>query len=657
MMADDSAAVAIQNNDELSEQSVIENRIDTFVRTMQKRSEQKTDKRSTTLHDLINDAPIISDEMIDVFFDNDTANVISVNAISELRRILAGMQKKINSLPDAKRLFTLETIDFFHNKLSVNRLVPTLFALKGEAQKKAICELVFPTLFSINRNVEILANESKLFSSQKLHVERGLLYVFIKDISDLLLMLFNRTFKNENDQYSSSIEFLVNTFDSKTFLINPNTKSNHKYIFSEIIDDESLLRRIVLKFILLIQSHKAVYMYAVKRHMYYKLYLLDLTNKNRFGNAKPFEISKLLAGCLLSNDQLVPPEELIDGMLDESEFDSQETIKLKRAFVDDLSPKQVFKIISRFQKGMQIIYKRSFNDEFFEFQKFSFRNVLKNVWKGVMTVVEKSIKTMEDLAQPAVAVFQKFLNAYQSFVRTEEEETKEIKRTVEGKKVSTIKPVSKHQPKNVESFAIMSQHFTNVKTDIAAFRGEMGASINDHSVHQAVFNKSEELQQYFDYAFKRLAELLKSKGNVKFTNYEKLSRIKEFDIAYKFGNYLLCFGVTHVAKGDKVYIDEKDLFPYALLFEEGKRKIQKNIRSRSIVYRGRIKIFNAVDLDENSMVIIHEALYLIMHLLPEASWSLKSTQICIDFLVKSLRRAKKTKKDLLYCVNIPEQVN
>ena len=139
--------------------------------------------------------------------------------------------------------------------------------------------------------------------------------------------------------------------------------------------------------------------------------------------------------------------------------------------------------------------------------------------------------------------------------------------------------------------------------------------------------------------------------------YENMPRIKEFNISYLFGDYMFCLGVTHVNRRKNLFFDEKDLFPYALLLKEAKRPLKNQILSRSMAHKKRLRIYNAVEMDKENLFQIHEDLYLIMYLFPESVCSLESTQIRIDFLVKSLQNSQSKKMELLYCVNFPRTIS
>ncbi len=649
-------ATASSPVDVVSEKETIQDEVEAFVQSIRKRQKKNKNRRHQTLQDCIAKAPSVTDDMIEVFFEKDLTYTVSEQVVSEVKNVLKGMQKKINLFPAKKRLFILETVDLFSSKISLGKLIPALLVLKGIDQKKAICELVFPTFFSINNNIETLVSDNRLFDSQRLHIERGSLYSFGNNISTILVKLFKPDFMARNRDNHSPMEFILKAFDPSSFLINPSIKSEKEYIFQEMIDNENYLRKIILQFIITIQSHKTLYIYSQKRHLYYQLFLMGLTKKNRFKGANPLDVSKILAGCMLATDQIAPDEELINSMLDADEYNHRSTEESKKEFFENLTPKQTLKLISRFKYGLQHIYKSSFEKDFFEVQGLSLKNTLKSIWQGLVLIVEKSIATMVEISQPVLKVFQQIRTTYDSFVRQEEEEEiKEIQTVIRKKPIKPAETVLLFHSKNIESFAIMTQHFALVDTDIASFRGEHeGAGYTDYIQNSQLFNKNRRVLKCLMYTLQRMFKLLQQNENVKIITFEKQPKIREFYAAYAFDNNLLCFGITHIKKTKEVFVDEKDLFPYLLMFTEGNRKIQNRIWSRVAIFKEKLKIYNTIPVDEKSRIQMYEALYLILHLLPEKDWGVKSTQICVDFLVKELQQYKQMGGKLKYCISIPK---
>ena len=114
-----------------------------------------------------------------------------------------------------------------------------------------------------------------MFKPETLHIERGLLYTFVSDLAKTLVKLFNQNFVAQFGEIHTPLEFLLTAFDPKTFKIKGKTKSGSKYIYEEMIEDETLIRDITLEFVTLIQSHDSLYHYSLKRHQYYRSFLLQ----------------------------------------------------------------------------------------------------------------------------------------------------------------------------------------------------------------------------------------------------------------------------------------------------------------------------------------------------------------------------------------------
>ncbi len=119
---------------------------------------------------------------------------------------------------------------------------------------------------------------------------------------------------------------------------------------------------------------------------------------------------------------------------------------------------------------------------------------------------------------------------------------------------------------------------------------------------------------------------------------------------------MISIGIIHLKIPKSLIIDEKDLFPYVLLFREGKQKKKGRVLSREVLINGKLKLFNEMDFTNNTSIFFYESLYLLLHLLPEKDWKASETQSCVSFLLKELQRFKALNGRLLYCVNIPEEV-
>ncbi len=639
------------------DKNIIDKRINRFVDNAKKRRKNIKKTSDISIADRLNQAPCITDEMIKNIFENEIYYTVPKQVVADVQKVLKGMQKKINLLPPDERLSILETIDLFNQKIGLGKLIPAILILKGENQKKAICKLVFPTFLSINRNVEILASDNRLFTSQNVHLERGALYSFRNDISKILMGLFYKEFVEKNNTVFSPTDFLQNAFVPGTFRINATIKSPHKYIFSEMIHNESALRRVVLRFIVAVQSHETLITYCRKRHLYYKLFLADLTSKNRFDNVEPFDISRILLACMLLNRQLSPDTALMEAMLDSKKFNARSTERTRNEFLDEHSPKQIYSLINRFKNSVQHIYQVDFEKSFYPVQSFALKNTFIRIWESIVKVIETSLSVMIEIAQPSIKIFQQIRNTYDALIRDEKKETAETKSNISGRKTKHKAITHYFNSKNVESFTILRKHFILVKTSVIELNNEKnGASLAEFQNNSILFKKNETLMKCFLACFRRFFKSLPYNENVIVIEDEKQPAVKEYRTSYVFGNYLICLGITHQSMIKAKSIDEKNLFPYVLLFAGGKRNDKGGVKSREAVFNKKKKLFYQLDFNKKNIARAYESLYLILHLLPEKDWGQKSTQICIQFLVKELQKYKQSKNKLLYCSTIPAAI-
>ncbi|MBT3224978.1 MAG: hypothetical protein HN945_10050 [Deltaproteobacteria bacterium] len=625
--------------------------VDQFVkhhRHKQNELLQKNKRRNLSLEDIIQRSSVLQDDAVEVQFDNGQ-NEIPDEVTSEVHGALKSMQSKINVLDPRKRFFILETINFFNSKIGLNKLIPALITLNGKDQKRAVSEFIFPTFFSIQKNIETLVACDEIFDSKTVHIERSGLYILLSDISRIIIRLFKDEFVSQISGEDTTLAFLSTAVNPVSFKFNKKFKGKSEFVYQEMIDDEDRIREIVLEFIVAIQSHESLYNYAKKRSDYYKGFLLKLTRVNRFQDIDPIDISKILAGCFVANEQLQPPDALIAKMVDKAAFNASDTLEMQKQFIDKLSPSVIFRLLGRFRVSLQHISKVNFGNEFQDIQRFSVKTILKNVWEGFIELVEKALNITTG---PFLYAFNQVRKAYEGFVEEEQKRDESIKSSLFESATTTVEQPAIFS-KNLDAFSQMTQSFKLVKTSVISLRGEHeGATYKDFGYNFRFFRNNEGLMVQFLSVYRLLFQTLASDKNVIEITYENQRQVREYYAAYKFDIYLLCIGLTHIRNPKLPMIEEKSIFPYIILFkEEGKIK-EGNAASRTIVQGGVTKAYNELRFTGKTAKIYYEALYLILHLLPGEAWEKQFSQACINYLVKELNRMLRNKEELLYCEEI-----
>ncbi len=623
-------------------------------RRQQNQPENREKIKNQTLEELINNSPTLTDKDVEVFFQANQEFQVSAEVVEEVHQVLKKMQQRVNHLPPKKRFFILETVNFFSSQISIGKLIPALLIMNGEDQKKAICEFILPTFLNINKNVELLVADNKLFDPKTLHIERGLLYTFVSDLAKTLIGLFKDDFISRLGDINSPIEFFLTAFEPGSYKIKSNIDSESTYIYEEIVDEESVIRKITLDFVSMIQSHSSLYNYAIKRHVYYKSFLYGLTKPGKFKDIDQIDVSRILAGCLVANGQLKPDDELIESMIDEELFQKKSTLLAKKRFVDSLSPTTILKLISRMKASLQHLSRVDFSEEFQEIQRMSVKTILKTIWSGIIRVIDKS---MTKASEPIIKIYEYIKSTFNSFTKETSVDEKAELDNISGIDAILTYKNGETIPKNLESFAIMTQHFHMVEPDVIGFRGEHeGASHKDFGFNSRIFKKEENLLIDFYDCLEKLFASLSNNKKVKEIRFENQSRIIEYAVSYMFGKYMITIGITHLKTASSIIIEEKDLFPYILLFTETKKKKFGRVLSREVVFNGQMKIFGEAEFSNNSAIFYYESLYLILHLLPEKEWKAKDTQACVAFLIEELQNFKARNGRLIYCVNIPKKI-
>ena len=486
-----------------------------------------------------------------------------------------------------------------------------------------------------------------MFDRNTLHIDRGELYVFLSDISRIAIRLIKNDSVSRTSAEHTTLGFLSTAFNPTSFRFNQKFSNESEFVYQEMIDDEDSIRAIVLEFIVAIQSHESLYNYAIKRGNYYKNFLMGLIRKDRFKDVDPLDISKILAGCLVANEQLPPPEELIKKMIQESTYMAEDTAVLKAQFIDNLSPSIIFRLIGRLRVSLQHISKANFGNEFQEVQKFSVTSILKNVWTGFIRLAEKGLLATTG---PFLQVFAQVKKSFEGFIDEEKRRDESVKSSIIASPASMTEPAI-YYSKNLDAFSQMTQSFKLVETSVISLKGEHeGATYKDFGYNTRVFRNDEGLMIQFLAVFRLLFEKLVLDDKVKEITYSSQRKIREYYAAYQFDRYLLCIGLTHIRNPKLPVIDEKSIFPYTLLLIGGENlKEGSSVASRFVEQNGVTKLYNELLFSSKTAKIYFEALYLILHLLPGVDWEKKPSQICIAFLVKELNRMIHKKEKLLYC--------
>ncbi|PCI29029.1 MAG: hypothetical protein COB67_05015 [SAR324 cluster bacterium] len=631
----------IANNSESlsSEQELFKKKVKQFLLHC-KAKEQKLiiekKRRDFTLETMIANAPKLSSKAVDVFFEKSDEALVSPEIVAEIRSSMHQMRETINSMPNQKRFYILETMNFFSSQISIGKLIPALLMLSGNDQKKLIWEFSKPTFASINTNVEILVSTEEIFSPKSIHLDRGSLYLFVSDVAKVLVRLFDQSFLEQFSESRSPVELMLQIIEF--------SEKNVEQIYSNILDDPYELQKVILDFVSTIQSHNALYDYSLKRNEYYKLFIDQLTKPERFRGIAPEDVSKILAGCLITNQQCQVEEALLEAMTSDTLYSAPATIQARRQFVDGLAPSVVYRLINRFMSNFQQLSKTNVGKDMSLIQTLSVRNILKTVWKNVIQVIEQGVSAINE---GVTLMFNKITKVYATFAK----EDARAFPTVGVKNAKGDETV----PMDPACIARMSEAFSLVDTDLIAFRGEYdGASKKDYSYNARLFKQDESSMLKFQKVFEQVFNRIQSNSRVKMINYKGQRKIKEYYAAYCFEKYLICFGITHQKNVGSQLIQEKSLFPYVLLFKEGTEKNFGRVLSREVETENGTTIYNEVPLTGPNSGFYYEPLYHFLHLLPERTWNSSEVQTCVKFLVRELHQIKKNSGQLLFCETLPE---
>jgi len=625
------------------EQQLFKEHVDKFVAQQLRKQKRLDAKRNNrTLQELIGESNVLTTEVVDHFFEEQHELEIPEGALEDVRLVFMEMKHRLNKLPPTKRFFILETMDFFRSKISIGKLVPALLLLKGEDQQKAICEFTRPTFLSLKKNIETLAATDSLFNPETIHLDRGALYNLIADIARILLQLFQKDYLHKFGDITSPVELIMCVLkDSRRKL-----ESGEEKGFSMMIKDDTAIRQVLLQFISTIQSHPALYSYALKRHAFYKRFLVKLALPGRFQEYDALDVSKVLTGCLIANPQLKPDSFLIKALLDPEEFSSPNTLRACSKFVEQLSPSTVYALINEVKTTLQKFSKTSLKGEFALMERFSVKYILKAVWGGFVGLIEKGFSNVPPSLEKMLLQ-----------LKTVYGEFKAEEQILQGEQPDPIPDNAKETSfivKDNQVIAIFKDKYELVETDQSSFRGASeGASQKDFSYNSRLFLQEDITLMRFGFCFERLFQSLKGHEKVQIIHYQDKDRKDECYGAYTSGEYLLAFGLTHVKNQRSTAASRWNLFPYVLLFEESPSKQLDRILSREVTNIQGTKIYNEVGLTQKNRIQFYEFLFCLLHQLPDADWRAKDTQFCLQFLYREINQLVQQGSSLIHLESLP----
>jgi len=327
-------------------------------------------------------------------------------------------------------------------------------------------------------------------------------------------------------------------------------------------------------------------------------------------------------------------------------------LKARREFVEQLSPMVVYKLIGDIKTTLQNLTQSDFNREFGDVTRLSVKNILKRVWSAFILLGEKGFELM---TEPFKVIFQVVKNTYRAFVAEEGTQgldggRKAAKAPAEAE-AATEAGKEVLIPKNAQAVSCMSR-FRLVKTDVVAFRGEFdGASQKDYGYNARLFKQDELVLMRFLHSFERLFQAMEHEAALYVIRFQAQHKIREYYAAFEFDEQLICLGLTHQKSVSINQIQQKDIFPYILLFSGAQDKAFGRVLSRKVEETGRL--YNEESLTANNTKIYYEATYILLHALPERDWNSLDCQMAVKFLVQELEKVKDS-KGFLFLTGAPK---
>ncbi|MCZ6842586.1 MAG: hypothetical protein O7G32_07130 [SAR324 cluster bacterium] len=552
----------------------------------------------------------------------------------------------VNKLGENRRFFILQTINLFGEPYVITKFIQLLLNEGIETRKGLAC--LFLTTFKSTHNVVgMLTAQDWLFPAPKGNADQGELYVFQSDLARMLLKLFPSDFLQ-----SQASKHNVEDIYPIEFLVKIVQKNNLKQLQKAVIGDDNTIVIILIDYMALLQTHYALFIYGLKRYEYLKHFLVNkLRQQGTLERLEPADVSKLVAGALVGNEQLTPHDDLIHDLIRENRFHRSEVIAAEAEFVDQLTPNTLDKVIQQVYSMIKKLSKPSadLDEAFQEVRQLSERDgFVAKLHAGFMELVERGLIAASDLVRDIRNSFRAKFD-------------KRKKAQAEKRELVRVKTLA--QPKILSSLESLKQ-YRMVTTDKLGYRGGEGKTIQkDFAETFKLFKDDEQMVFYFKKCFFTLFRF--------FEEHPELSKVSvieqphpsgdeepfhEWYVAFRIPNlndrlmlgqpHLLCLGLTNFPRQDRAVSGpvsaydayEGELDPYVILFV-GNPTPQGSGRAISRRAEGNRRTFNQLPILDDHMPIVYEALHDILHLLPEeeqAYWNAEEVQFCLGFLRRSI---------------------
>jgi hypothetical protein len=573
---------------------------------------------------------------------------VSADTATYVRTFCYDTLAAVNALADERRFLILQTINFFGDESLLAKFIQLLL-LEGTATRKALASLFLNTFRSTHQVIKSLTAQNRIFSARGGDADKGELYVFQSDLARKLLRLFPQGFiaeqgKRYNVEDTHPIELLIR-------IIERNAPQELQQAM--VAEDEGITMTLV-DYMALLQTHHALSIYAVKRYDYLKFFLVhELRREGKLKGLEPSHVTMLVAGALVSNAQLTPPDELIYDLMRENRFMLPETVAAEEAFLDKLAPntldaavRQVYSMLKKLS-----LPEPDLEQVFAEVRQLAEEEgLLAKLESGFLGLVEQGMIAASDLVRDV-------------------REAIRARRRRREEAAPKIDPGVYRQPKRKESLEALRK-YEMVATDKIGFRGGEGKTIiKDFAETLNVFKSDEQVVFYFKKCFFTLFRFFEQHPEL-----EKVCKIEqphprgeeaefyEWYVAFKIPNlddkvmlrepHLLCLGLTYFPRREAIVTEEPesafdayegDLDPYVILFV-GVPTPTGAGRAASRKIDGKGRTYNQVPLLDVHLPIVHEALHDILHLLPDeeqAYWNADEVQVCLAFLRRSVGAARR----------------
>ncbi|MDT8446178.1 MAG: hypothetical protein RRB13_04705 [bacterium] len=628
--------------------------VDQFLR-LQKRKRIVSETRDVTLMDLLEDMePMSVEEVKDGFTTLMDELPEDAELLRQVKECFIDAVRSLNHLNPSRRFFALETFNYLGNIEHLTLTAETLI-FAGDDAIRPIALNFISAFKGTDAVITTLTKHDELFEAKTKDSQMHALNAFRYDMAEKLLTLLKQDFvlaeakaaKIESDLSLDLLRAIVNR--NRPAAINPHLVSGR------------MLALQTAKLIAYIQGHRMMPIYAKKRSDFLKNFLIDLSTPGRVEGVQSVDMSRVAACFLYTNEQLRPPEGLIEKMISETAYDEPETDLFKREFMDQLAPTTIDASLKDIRDFLKLLADSPLHDieATFEQARVKYEAGLRND-DTLLGRFHDAVMDLKVVGLEVVETLEEFVGKLKAGLTGPSKDRPQRPLDELFDEMPEVDDIEEYRVISKDSsFSERAEEYICVSTTEVGYRSAMSdGGKRGHAVNLQLFKNEENLKQFkeaFMVLIKTLADL---PGHQVVTNEFKhpqaSAQVTEFYGAYLIpmpgdDPMLFCAGIGYFEKdlnmlgGDRDAKDVADAYmdPYCFLMHVKNSETTMNARSRKLLTEDpglKGLEFKAINLRSTAYAQACLSVLLdLLHLVDESDWESQPVQKLVDYLYTELK--------------------